>query len=158
MKFSTGFKKELATLDGYALKVFLYIGLSVNFATGEAYPGVRNIAENTGMNKDTVHKDDCKPGKTRVIDGGTPERCQDYLQTCPVSLDWNCPDHTGHLKPNCPTRPYSRNKTVRPNRTPNLSDQTGHLKQNRPSRPDSRKKLSDRTGHPKYNCPTRPDT
>ncbi len=39
VKFSTGFKKELATLDGYALKVFLYIGLSVSFANGRAYPG-----------------------------------------------------------------------------------------------------------------------
>ncbi len=41
VKFSTGFKKELATLDGYALKVFLYIGLSVSFANGKAYPGLR---------------------------------------------------------------------------------------------------------------------
>jgi len=54
VKFSTAFKKELKELDVYSLKVFLYIGLSVNWKTGEACPGVRLIAEETGMNKGTV--------------------------------------------------------------------------------------------------------
>lgn len=54
VKFSTDFKKELKQLDEFSLKVFLYIGLSVNWKTGEAWPGVRKIAEETGMNKDTV--------------------------------------------------------------------------------------------------------
>jgi hypothetical protein len=56
VKFSTEFKSELADLDVYALKVFIYIGLSINFESGTAYPGVRKIAKETGMNKDTVGK------------------------------------------------------------------------------------------------------
>jgi hypothetical protein len=56
VKFSTDFKKELKTLDEYSLKVFVYIGLSVNFETGEAFPGIRKIAEDTGMGKNTVAK------------------------------------------------------------------------------------------------------
>lgn len=56
VKFSTEFKTELADLDVYALKVFIYIGLSINFETGTAYPGVRKIAAETKMNKDTVAK------------------------------------------------------------------------------------------------------
>jgi hypothetical protein len=56
VKFSTEFKAELADLDVYALKVFIYIGLSINFESGTAYPGVRKIAKETGMNKDTVGK------------------------------------------------------------------------------------------------------
>ena len=56
VKFSTEFKSELADLDVYALKVFIYIGLSINFETGTAYPGVRKIAKETKMNKDTVGK------------------------------------------------------------------------------------------------------
>lgn len=54
VKFSTGFKSELAKIDEFSLKVFLYIGLSINWQTGEAYPGVRLIAEDTGMDKGTV--------------------------------------------------------------------------------------------------------
>jgi hypothetical protein len=56
VKFSTEFKAELADLDVYALKVFIYIGLSINFETGTAFPGVRKIAKETKMNKDTVAK------------------------------------------------------------------------------------------------------
>lgn len=56
VKFSTDFKAELKTLDEYSLKVFLYIGLSVNWQTGQAFPGTRLIAADTGMNKDTVTK------------------------------------------------------------------------------------------------------
>lgn len=56
VKFSTDFKNELAEMNEYSLKVFIYIGLSVNFHSGEACPGVRKIAEDTGMNKDTVSK------------------------------------------------------------------------------------------------------
>jgi hypothetical protein len=56
VKFSTEFKSELADLDVYALKVFIYIGLSINFETGTAYPGIRKIAKETKMNKDTVAK------------------------------------------------------------------------------------------------------
>lgn len=56
VKFSTEFKSELADLDVYALKVFLYIGLSINFETETAFPGVRKIAADTKMDKDTVSK------------------------------------------------------------------------------------------------------
>lgn len=56
VKFSTEFKSELADLDVYALKVFIYIGLSINFETGTAYPGIRKIAKEAKMNKDTVAK------------------------------------------------------------------------------------------------------
>jgi hypothetical protein len=56
IKFSTDFKGELKTLDEYSLKVFLYISLSVNWKTGTAWPGLRKIAEDTGMDKDTVAK------------------------------------------------------------------------------------------------------
>jgi len=56
VKFSTEFKTELADLSEYSLKVFIYIGLSVNFDTGVAYPGIRKIAKDTKMDKDTVSK------------------------------------------------------------------------------------------------------
>lgn len=56
VKFSTDFKGVLVDLDEYSLKVFIYIGLSVNFETGVAFPGVRKIAEDTGMSKNTVTK------------------------------------------------------------------------------------------------------
>lgn len=56
VKFYTDFKEELADIHPYSLKVFLFIGLSIGFETGVAWPGVRTIAEKTGMNKDTVGK------------------------------------------------------------------------------------------------------
>lgn len=56
VKFSTAFKTELADLDVYALKVFIYIGLSIGYDTGTAFPGVRKIAKETKMDKDTVIK------------------------------------------------------------------------------------------------------
>ena len=56
VKFSTGFKKELALMDEHSLKVFLYIGLSINWQTGVSYPGTRNIAKETGMAPNTVTK------------------------------------------------------------------------------------------------------
>lgn len=56
VKFSTDFKSELKHLNEFALKVFIYIGLSIGFETGKAFPGVRKIAEETGMDKDTVTK------------------------------------------------------------------------------------------------------
>jgi Predicted transcriptional regulators len=56
VKFYTDFKAELADLDVYALKVFIYIGLSIGFENGEAWPGIRKIAKETGMDKDTAAK------------------------------------------------------------------------------------------------------
>jgi DnaD/phage-associated family protein len=49
VKISTGFKAELAIIDGGALKVWLYIALSINRNTGQAHPGVRTIATACGM-------------------------------------------------------------------------------------------------------------
>ncbi len=49
VKISTGFKAELATIDGDALKVWLYIALSINRNTEQAHPGVRTIATACGM-------------------------------------------------------------------------------------------------------------
>lgn len=54
VKFSTDFKSELIKLGEFSLKVFIYIGLSIGFETQSAYPGIRKIAEETGMDKDTV--------------------------------------------------------------------------------------------------------
>lgn len=56
VKFSTGFKKELAELGEYSLKVFLYIGLSIGFESGSSHPGIRKIAKETGMAQNTVIK------------------------------------------------------------------------------------------------------
>lgn len=56
VKFSTDFKSELADLDVYSLKVLIYIGLSIGYDTGTAFPGVRKIAKETKMNKGTVVK------------------------------------------------------------------------------------------------------
>ena len=42
VKFSTDFKAELADLNEFSLKVFIYIGLSVNFKTGSAFPRYRS--------------------------------------------------------------------------------------------------------------------
>lgn len=54
VKFSTDFKKEIGLFDVYALKVFIYVGLSINWQSGEAFPGVRKIAEDARMDKGTV--------------------------------------------------------------------------------------------------------
>ena len=56
VKFSTAFKKELKDLGEHALKVFLYIGLSIGFETGSSHPGVRKIADETGMAQNTAIK------------------------------------------------------------------------------------------------------
>jgi DNA-binding MarR family transcriptional regulator len=56
VKFSTGFKKELVELGEHALKVFLYIGLSIGFESGSSHPGFRKIAKDTGMAQNTAIK------------------------------------------------------------------------------------------------------
>lgn len=56
VKFSTNFKRELSDIGEHALKVFLYIGLSIGFETGSSHPGIRKIAEETGMAQNTVIK------------------------------------------------------------------------------------------------------
>ncbi len=54
VKLSTGFKDELAVIDESALKVWLYIALSINRHDGRARPGVRTIAANTNLSPNTV--------------------------------------------------------------------------------------------------------
>jgi DnaD/phage-associated family protein len=54
VKISTDFKDELATIDEVALKVWLYIALSVNRYSGKANPGLRTIAKGTGFAINTI--------------------------------------------------------------------------------------------------------
>lgn len=54
VKLSTAFKDELPEIDGNALKVWVYLALSVNRNTGKANPGVRTIAAGTGLAPNTV--------------------------------------------------------------------------------------------------------
>jgi hypothetical protein len=54
VKISTGFKEEMAGIDEIALKVWLYIALSVNRYSGKANPGLRTIAAGTGFAINTV--------------------------------------------------------------------------------------------------------
>jgi DNA-binding Lrp family transcriptional regulator len=56
VKISTDFKKELYAIDGNALKVWVYIALSINRTTEQAHPGLRTIAEGCGIDKDTVFR------------------------------------------------------------------------------------------------------
>lgn len=50
----TSFKQELAHMDGAALKVWIYLALSLNRFTEEAHPGVRTIAKTLRMGENTV--------------------------------------------------------------------------------------------------------
>lgn len=54
VKIYTTFKQELKNLDGESLKIWLYLALSVNRKTETANPGLRNIAEETGISVNTV--------------------------------------------------------------------------------------------------------
>lgn len=53
IKFSTAFKDELPEIGGNALKVWIYIALSVNYH-GEAFPGIMTIAKGIGLSHPTV--------------------------------------------------------------------------------------------------------
>ena len=53
VKFSTAFKDELSEIDGNALKVWIYIALSVDYK-GEAFPAIQTIAQNIGLSHTTV--------------------------------------------------------------------------------------------------------
>ena len=55
IKFSTAFKAELKDIHPNALKVWIYIALSVNY-NGVAFPGIRTIAEYVGVSTPTVVK------------------------------------------------------------------------------------------------------
>lgn len=54
VKISTAFKAEMKDIDEVALKVWLYIALSVNRHSNKANPGLRKIAEETGFAVNTV--------------------------------------------------------------------------------------------------------
>ncbi len=54
VKISTAFKQEMASIDGNALKVWLFIALSINRNTEQAHPGIRKSAEKCGIAENTV--------------------------------------------------------------------------------------------------------
>jgi hypothetical protein len=54
VKISTGFKVRLKEVDEIALKVWLFIALSVNRYSGRANPGLRTISEETGLAINTI--------------------------------------------------------------------------------------------------------
>lgn len=49
VKISTSFKAELAQIGGTALKVWLFIALSINRTTEQAHPGIRTIGKACGI-------------------------------------------------------------------------------------------------------------
>jgi hypothetical protein len=54
IKISTGFKAELKNIGATALKVWVYLALSINRNTEQAHPGIRTIAEACGIGQNTV--------------------------------------------------------------------------------------------------------
>lgn len=54
VKIYTSFKQEMKDIDPDALKVWLFIALSVNRYSGEAHPGLRAISDGVGMAVNTV--------------------------------------------------------------------------------------------------------
>lgn len=56
VKISTSFKSELSSMSGDALKVWLFIALSINRKTEQAHPGLRTIAESVKLAVNTVRK------------------------------------------------------------------------------------------------------
>ena len=56
IKLSTSFKSELAGISGDALKVWIFISLSINRKSERANPGLRTIADGVGLAVNTVQK------------------------------------------------------------------------------------------------------
>lgn len=56
VKIYTDFKRELKTIKGDDLKVWMYLALSVNRYSGDARPGLRKIAEDTDLSVNTLQK------------------------------------------------------------------------------------------------------
>jgi len=54
VKISTAFKPEMRDIDEIALKIWLYIALSVNRHSGKAHPGLRTIAQECNFAVNTV--------------------------------------------------------------------------------------------------------
>ena len=56
VKISTSFKQELSSISGDALKVWIFIALSINRNTETANPGLRTIAKGVKLAVNTVQK------------------------------------------------------------------------------------------------------
>lgn len=56
VKISTDFKQELAGISSDALKVWIFLALSINRNSGRANPGLRTISKNVKMAVNTVQK------------------------------------------------------------------------------------------------------
>lgn len=54
VKISTAFKKELPSISGNAMKIWLFIALSINRNTEQAHPGIRKIATSCSVSQNTV--------------------------------------------------------------------------------------------------------
>ena len=54
VKVSTSLANRLASIDPSALKVWLYLSLSINRDSGQAHPGIRTIARVCGLAPNTV--------------------------------------------------------------------------------------------------------
>ena len=54
VKISTAFKEELRDIDGVALKVWIFLALSINRNTEQAHPGIRTIAQACGIGQNTA--------------------------------------------------------------------------------------------------------
>jgi hypothetical protein len=54
IKITTDFKEEMKSIEPSALKVWLFLALSVNRTTEQAHPGIRTIAASCGMGENTV--------------------------------------------------------------------------------------------------------
>jgi DnaD/phage-associated family protein len=54
VKVFTNFKEMLPSIDANALKVWLFIALSINRESAQAHPGIRTIARGCGLDKDTI--------------------------------------------------------------------------------------------------------
>lgn len=72
VKLSTSFKAELKEISGDALKVWLFISLSINRRTEQAHPGLRTIAEAVGLAVNTVRKavDELEKAKLLTVNKG----------------------------------------------------------------------------------------
>ena len=56
IKLSTAFKSELENISGDALKVWIFVSLSINRKTGKANPGLRTISKGVKLAVNTVQK------------------------------------------------------------------------------------------------------
>lgn len=67
VKLSTSFKNELKDISGDALKVWLFVSLSINRKTEQAHPGLRTISESVGLAVNTVRKAISELEKSKLL-------------------------------------------------------------------------------------------